>query len=84
MCGGECQRMSTDIQRLWNTFVLLESKWSDEIAKRLDGALQYYEERGWILHYVGYGETLILDIKTRELYRTETDGSKHIVHKLEK
>jgi uncharacterized protein YfaQ (DUF2300 family) len=58
MCHGGCQGWSMDAARLWNTFSILISTTTkldkESYAKRLDGALSYYETRGYLEEHMPF------------------------------
>jgi hypothetical protein len=96
--GGECHRMSIDIYKLWNTLnaIKLNSSQpklnasqpiklnsSQDLITRLDGALTYYEQQGYISYYVGYGPKTFLDLKTREVYHEDDQGARIVERKID-
>lgn len=70
MCGGQCSKTSTDIERLWNTY----ADKSSNAIKRLSEALSYYEERGWI--QVHCDIPIFMDLTSRRMYRLGDDGNR--------
>jgi len=77
MCCGECNRLSLDIHRLWNTWQLILRLVDQHetgnrlftLLEHLEGAIQYYEYHGWILSSVGYG------MKMRYYHKSKTHVS---------
>lgn len=83
MCNGECHRRGPDIYKLWHTLEALETKSSklppEELIRRLDGVLKYYEDKGEILQSNGYGILAMYNFNTQQITETYPDGRVRVV-----